>query len=243
MDKEILRIVIIVTGLIVVVGMVAWSMLKKNHSGRRFHLKDKRNPLNNIDPSLALHPEYDEFDIIPLDSSLDADNEEQISTQDYSSSEETAFYDEPKIELKGHDNGHEASEDVNRMPALIQFSLVAIADEGFNGADLADAFDALGLKYGNIKIYEKLDANGLVDFGVASMVEPGIFPDTDLDSFNCPGLVFFMQPGEVDHPRAVFDDFIRTIDRLAHTLGGTPWDHQKNPLTDQTIAEFRSLLH
>ena len=82
----------------------------------------------------------------------------------------------------------------------------------------------------------------MVDFGVASMVEPGTFPENDLKQFYSPGLVFFMQPKEVDDPVAVFDDFIETIDFLAAVLGGEKWDDKREPLTEQTVQTFRNKL-
>ncbi|MDD1638555.1 MAG: cell division protein ZipA C-terminal FtsZ-binding domain-containing protein, partial [Methylococcaceae bacterium] len=128
------------------------------------------------------------------------------------------------------------------VPAIIQFSLIAKADEGFNGIDLVNAFGIVGLEYGNLKIYERLDANRLVDYGVACMVEPGTFPDSNLDSFYCPGLVFFMQPAALDDAQAVFDDYIETIEILAVELDGMIMDHQRQPLTDATIQSLRQSL-
>ena len=81
-----------------------------------------------------------------------------------------------------------------------------------------------------------------MDFAVASMIDPGTFPDTHLDEFYCPGIVFFMQPREVDKPLAVFDDFMETIDTLAEELDGVVWDNQKQPLTADTIDRFRQML-
>lgn len=121
------------------------------------------------------------------------------------------------------------------VPAIIQFSLIANADQGFNGIDLVNAFGIVGLEYGNLKIYERLDANRLVDFGVACMVEPGTFPNNDLDTFYCPGLVFFMQPGALDDAQAVFDDYLDTIQLLAIELDGTIRDNNRQPLTDATV--------
>jgi cell division protein ZipA len=128
------------------------------------------------------------------------------------------------------------------VPAIIQFSLIAKAEEGFNGIDLVNAFGIVGLEYGNLKIYERLDANRLVDFGVACMVEPGTFPSSDLDAFYCPGLVFFMQPAALDDAQAVFDDYLDTIELLAIELDGTIRDHHRQPLTDATVQAIRQGL-
>jgi cell division protein ZipA len=128
------------------------------------------------------------------------------------------------------------------VPAIIQFSLIAKTDEGFHGIDLINAFGIVGLEYGSLKIYERLDTNRLVDFGVACMVEPGTFPNSELDTFYCPGLVFFMQPGALDDAQTVFDDFIDTIQLLAIELDGTILDHHRQPLTDATIQSLRQSL-
>ncbi|PKM10965.1 MAG: cell division protein [Gammaproteobacteria bacterium HGW-Gammaproteobacteria-3] len=239
MDKDILRIVILAVGLIVVVAMVLWSLIKNPRSKRSFNFYDDKNALKNIDPSLALHPENDDFEIVPLGGAVDDFDDEIIvkrHRQPKSSEAETL-----RNSADGFDE--DSTQTTKSMPKLIQFSLVAIEDEGFNGVDLADAFANVGLEYGSLKIYERVDANRLVDFGVASMVEPGTFPETDLEDFNCPGLVFFMQPGAVDEPLEVFDDFIRTIDLLALELGGVKWDNQRQPLTEHTIQAIRNSLH
>ena len=237
MDKEILRIVIIATGLVVIIGMVLWSFTKSRKSKRHIHFYDDKNSLKNIDPSLALHPENDEFEIVPLGSPLD-DNDE-LTVQHYQQSIEKETENRRAEANRPESVRPKAKE---RMPALIQFSLVAIEDEGFNGVDLVNAFENVGLEYGSLKIFERVDMNRMVDFGVASMVEPGTFPETGLEDFYCPGIVFFMQPREVDDPVAVFDDFIQTIDLLSLELGGVKWDHQRQPLTEQTIEAIRNSL-
>lgn len=240
MDKEILRMVIIVMGLIVIAVMLLWSYLKGKKSRREGFYFDGKDSVRTIDPSLALHPEHDEFDIVPLDSAQDKDD--SVDFKDYST--ETRYGYEPgkQPETDVSAQPYQAKKSKDQLPALIQFSLIAAEDEGFNGTDLALAFDSVGLVYGNIKIYERLDSRGLVDFGVASMVEPGIFPDQNLEKFTTPGLVFFMQPREVDDPVAVFDDFIETIDILAEELDGVPWDDQRQPLTDETVEVLRNRI-
>ncbi|MGR9115053.1 MAG: cell division protein ZipA C-terminal FtsZ-binding domain-containing protein [Gammaproteobacteria bacterium] len=242
MDKEILRIVIIATGLVVIVGMVLWSFAKGRKSKRKIHFYDGKKSLNNIDPSLALHPENDEFDIVALGSPLDDNDEiDEITVKHYRHPAKANSEKMPDDSIQPN-HGAAPSSPQPQMPALIQFSLVAVEDEGFNGVELVDAFSHVGLEYGSLKIFERVDKNRLVDFGVASMVEPGTFPDADLDDFYCPGLVFFMQPREVDDPVAVFDDFVQTIDLLALELGGVKWDHQQQPLTEQTIETIRNSL-
>jgi cell division protein ZipA len=127
-------------------------------------------------------------------------------------------------------------------PAIIQFSIITKADQDFNGADLVEAFKMVGLEYGSLKIFERLDDNRLVDFGVACIVEPGTFPDKDLENFYCPGIVFFMQPEALDDAPAVFDDYIETINLLAAKLDGVVLDHRRQPLTEATVQAIRQSL-
>jgi len=229
MDKELLRVIIILVGVLVMVGMLLWHFFKSLH-GR----SDNDYP-----------------DAMPYDDGDDADD----------GIDDDAFYD---AFADGSEEGDGALDDElikpqpkqaastvvepvkpasrDHLPALIEFSIVARDDQGFNGQTLFDAFEEQGLRYGSVMVFERIDANRLVDFTVASMQSPGTFPATGLDDYFAPGIIFFMQPRIVDQPAAVFDDFMRTIDRLAEQLDGVAWDHQKQPLTADTVNHFRQLL-
>lgn len=224
MDKELLRLVIVVLGGAVILSMVMWSLFKNKNSRRKIDFYDKRNPLENIDPSLLLNTDNDDFDIVPIGSAV----EREIASDPITIASEKEYQAK---QLKQ-----------TELPDVIQFSVVAVADEGFNGKDLQQAFKQVGLEYGSMQIFERLDENRRVDFAVASMVEPGTFPETGLETFNSPGIVFFIQPGELENPLAIFDEFIQTIDLLATELNGIKWDHNRQPLSEETIQQFRSGL-
>jgi len=227
MDKDLLRIVIIAIGGLVVIGMILWSIFKNKNARRGIHFYDKGNPLENIDDSLILNTDHDNFDIVSLGSALDDES------------------DFAPVSLLEEDDEEEEREQIDNevdLPKIIQFSIVAAEDEGFIGTDLIEAFNKVGLEYGSMKIFERLDEQRRVDFAVASMVEPGTFPATDLESFSSPGIVFFIQPGELDNPLEIFDEFIQTINILATELDGVKWDHNRQPLSDETIQQFRTSL-
>jgi cell division protein ZipA len=221
MDKELLRIVIIATGLIIIMGMLTWSYLKNKKSREDLDFYDDTEFKGQPENPLALD-----------DDKTDSEPAEAVDHHYYD--QEDAIYEPEEDDI-------EPPQRV-AVPAIIQFSLIAKADEGFNGIDLANAFGIVGLEYGNLKIYERLDANRLVDYGVACMVEPGTFPDSDLDTFYCPGLVFFMQPGALDDAQTVFDDYIETIQILAVELDGMIMDQHRQPLTDAAIQSLRQSL-
>ena len=221
MDKELLRIVIIATGLIIIMGMLTWSYLKN---------KKSQEDLDSYDDQEFKGQRYKPLTID--DEKIDS---EPIEAVDHH------YYDPQDAIFEPEEDDLEPPQRV-AVPAIIQFSLIAKADEGFNGIDLINAFGIVGLEYGNLKIFERLDDNRLVDYGVACMVEPGTFPDSNLDTFYCPGLVFFMQPGALDDAQTVFDDYIDTIQLLAIELDGIILDHHREPLTDATIQSLRQSL-
>ena len=221
MDKELLRIVIIATGLIIIMGMLTWSYLKNKKSQEDLDAYDDQEFKGKRYKPIPVDDETIESELI------------EAVDHHYSDPQDAIFEpEEEDIEPPQREP----------VPAIIQFSLLAKADEGFNGIDLINAFGIVGLEYGSLKIFERLDANRLVDYGVACMVEPGTFPDSNLDEFYCPGLVFFMQPAALDDAQAVFDDFIETIQLLAIELDGIILDHHRDPLTDATIQALRQSL-
>ncbi|MEQ1530673.1 MAG: cell division protein ZipA C-terminal FtsZ-binding domain-containing protein [Methylococcales bacterium] len=228
MDKELLRIVIIATGMLVIIGMLFWAFIKNKKTQDRRAWYGESVPVE----------QDDDFDIVPLGSARSSSSSSSDSRRKDKVFEQPIDFEQDDFQL---DDDFDPEPRI-AVPAIIQFSIVAKADEGFNGVDMVNAFKRVGLEYGSLKIFERLDGNRLVDFGVACMVEPGTFPEKNLQSFYCPGLVFFMQPGELDDARAVFDDYVDTIQTLAAELHGIIWDHKRQPLTEDTIAAIRFSL-
>jgi len=229
MDKELLRVVIILIGMLVMIGMLIWHFFKSLRERREVDDYFEDTEYDFPGEEFEVDEDEDEMDIFPVDSLVDGD----------------ALLDDDAI-APSHKtvSKPDVAPTIGRpsLPGLIEFSIVSRADEGFNGEDLFDAFERVGLVYGSVRVFERIDKNRLVDFAVASMIDPGTFPDTQLDQFYCPGIVFYMQPREVDDPLAVFDDFMETIDTLATELDGVVWDNQRQPLTAETIAQFRQMM-
>lgn len=221
MDKELLRVVIVLIGALVMVAMLLWHYLKVWKERRDI---DDEYPEDGYADDEEEYPEED--------VALHIAEEEEF---------DSGYVDsEPKAEHKLADKP--AKQNL-LMPRLIKFYLAAHAGETFHGVALFDALERSGLQYSRtVRVFERIDQNYLVDFSVASMDEPGIFPDSHLEDFHCHGIVFYLQPREVDNPLAVFDDFIETIDTLAMDLDGVALDSQHELLTAETIAQFRGLL-
>jgi len=230
MDKDLIRIMIFAIGLLVVLGMVAWSYLQ--HEKFRQDLDDYGD---DVDDDVALDEE-DEFGLNALN--------EQTTENDYYQSHDKPVqptFEEPTLEAEAQVQYAESAVTAKK-PSLVQFSIMARTKPGFNGVELFEILHDVGLEYGSLQIFERLDAGRLVDFGVASMVKPGTFPSTQLAAFYCPGIVFFMQPDKVDNPVAVFDDFVRTFNFVALRLEGQMLNQNRELLTDEDIDTIRQAL-
>ncbi|MDD4915267.1 MAG: cell division protein ZipA C-terminal FtsZ-binding domain-containing protein [Methylococcales bacterium] len=235
MDKELLRVMIILLGMLVMIGMLLWHFVKSMRERREAEEYDEAAYEGGVrETDVDDEEEYDDNASFSAHTPVDGDallDEYAIRPVHRPAAART----EQRESLKPATQNFE-------LPKLIEFSLVARADQGFNGRLLYDAFARVGLTYGSVKVFERVDKNRLVDYAVASMIEPGTFPDTDLENFYCPGIVFYMQPRALDKPLQVFDDFIETIDILAEELDGVVWDNQRQPLTAETIAQFRQMM-
>lgn len=225
MDKELLRVIIILVGVLVMVGMLLWHFFRSLHA----------------------RSEGDFAEDMPYDESDDVDDDPFGAAFADDDLDDTGLLDETIMTPPPKQTAKPVVQPVkppsrDHLPSLIEFSIVARDDQGFTGEALFEAFEQQGLRYGSVMVFERIDANRMVDFTVASMRTPGTFPANGLDDYVTPGIIFFMQPRIVDQPAAVFDDFMDTIDRLAEQLEGVVWDHQKQPLTAETVDQFRQLF-
>lgn len=128
---------------------------------------------------------------------------------------------------------------------LLIISVMAGADRSFEGDILCNAFAHNGLEFHNQGIFQRLVDCGerrRPVFGVANVVQPGVFESADLEGLSTPGITLYLQlPAPVDALQA-FDDFVTTAERLAVELGGELRDEQQSILTHQSLMQIREDL-
>lgn len=272
MDKDLLRIVIIVIGLMVMSGMILFNILKQKKLQNKIDASKKNTSSKKIevkDP-FSFGPNDDDVEIVPLGSALDTDFSidhtpkkkqeqapqelpEQVSTTIEKTTieqtlpiEEEIIEENTKLTIKQENttNQNQQEESNYKIPETIVIHIYALEYDGFNGKTLAKAFKQFGFTYGSNKIYEHLDKNRRVNFSVSSMVEPGLFPKNEEEQkeFNCPGIAFYLQPYQLGDPVTVFDQFIETIDYLTTELDGVQLDHNREALSKKTIQLTRKTL-
>lgn len=168
---------------------------------------------------------------------------------------------EPVLGDDGTDSGSMASDDPDAADAaisrrvgsrpqgdidrIVTLFVAARTDQEFTGADIVVAADKAGLVFGELGIFHRLLGGSPEQgplFSMASMVKPGSFDMTSLDSLRTPGLSLFMTlPGPVPALDA-WDTLLPAAQRLAELLDGTVLDEQRNTLGRQRIAHIRDEL-
>lgn len=103
-------------------------------------------------------------------------------------------------------------------------TLYVVAPEGrhFEGVQVVQQLEALGLQYGEYQIFHRHidNTNSPVLFSVANMMQPGIFDLNNIENFATVGLVFFMHLPSPTNNVATLRMMISTADSLAQSLGG-----------------------
>lgn len=235
MDKELLRIAIIGTGLIIIVAMIISAYLKQKQDEDDNYYDDE---------------EFEDDDDFEDEESVKKPSIVQMLNNAYLKAVQkhqnpTSYIEEDEDEFEPEIKHHEQREELPRpaaAPSIIQFSVITKGNDDFNVADVFHVLEGLGLEYGSMKIFERVDEDRFVHFGVASMVEPGTFPEENLEEYYCPGVVFFMQVDDLANPKAVFDDYVDTAVAFAHEMDGVVLDHRRQPLTDAMVDAIRDNL-
>ena len=125
---------------------------------------------------------------------------------------------------------------------FIAVYVLAKNEDGFNGADLLQILLACDLRFGKRNIFhrhEYKNGTGPVQFSMANIVEPGVFDLNTIESFQTPGVCFFLSlPGPED-PLKAFDYMVETANCIVRNLDGDLKDEVRSAMTTQTLSHYR----
>jgi cell division protein ZipA len=251
MEADILRLILLIAGLGLVLGIFLWD---RHQRGQRRAEREQRD---------HWHDQLGDDDTLDIDQELQSLDQllhegEQAGAQQVSPA--VAGAAPQQDDLFGFSGGAAAGAPANERkrtkpaPAyrppdpdlpvkIVQINLVAKGHK-FEGNDILRAAYDTGLEAGDMNIFHryppgKQAGEAPVVFSMASMVEPGIFPLDDMSDFSTPGLTLFARlPGPMDG-LAVFADLLFTAERLASILRGELQDDTHSHLTKQTIEHLR----
>jgi cell division protein ZipA len=154
---------------------------------------------------------------------------------------------EPRVRVNAEPPAPRAESPAPRPPPtpreVIVINVLARNGAQFGGSDLVEAFLRNGLKFGDMNIFHRIQpASKVVQFSVASAVEPGTFDLSAMESFKTPGVSFFMQMPGPDEPLGVFEDMLAVTRDVAASLGADLKDEHQSVMTTQTIAHCRARI-
>ncbi|OOE76858.1 cell division protein ZipA [Salinivibrio sp. PR6] len=112
----------------------------------------------------------------------------------------------------------------------------------FSGLELIPTLEQYGLRFGDMGIYHRhsdLSGSGKVLFSVANMVKPGTFDVSHSESFETPGISFFMTLPCYGEPEQNFKLMLQTAQQIADELGGLVLDDSRTMMTPSRLDEYR----
>jgi cell division protein ZipA len=87
--------------------------------------------------------------------------------------------------------------------------------------------------------YESANGDGAVQFSVANILNPGTFDLDNIDSFESPGVSFFMCVPGPANPLQAYDFMVETAQCLVKNLDGELLDETRSAMTKQTLEHSR----
>jgi cell division protein ZipA len=114
-----------------------------------------------------------------------------------------------------------------------------VANGHFDGQTLLESIVELGLVFGEMSIFHRLDEDGHTAFSLANSVEPGTFDLAKMDNLQIAGVVLFMRVHEVHDPIEVYDNMMDVAQKLCDEFGGKLQDESRSAMTSQTIEHCR----
>ncbi|RRN03432.1 cell division protein ZipA [Bibersteinia trehalosi] len=121
-------------------------------------------------------------------------------------------------------------------------TLYVVAPEGgyFNGLNVVQHLENLGLQYGEYHIFHRHidNTDSPILFSVANMMQPGVFDLNNIENFATVGLVFFMHLPSPTNDLANLRIMINTADSLAQSLGGFVLNDQQQIFDERSRQEY-----
>lgn len=128
-------------------------------------------------------------------------------------------------------------------PDFLVLNVHARKGELLRGSKLFNAFEQHNLIFGENAVYHRhsdMAGTGPVVFTVTNMVHPAHFPEGGSDSFETPGVAFYlMLPCEAGRADQSFNQMLQTVQRIADSLGADVLDHERSLITPRRITEYR----
>jgi len=132
---------------------------------------------------------------------------------------------------------------------VIVINVMSRQPEGFVGAVLLENVLACGMRYGDMNIFHQYAAttnDECMLYSMANIVKPGTFDLNNMQSFQTPGVSFFMtlplRASSNVSAMDAFDKMLSSAKRIAQSLNGELKDERRSVMTGQTIEHCRQRI-
>lgn len=132
---------------------------------------------------------------------------------------------------------------------VIVINVMSRQPEGFVGAALLETILSCGMRFGAMNIfhhYAPAPDDDCSLYSMANIVKPGVFDLNNMQSFQTPGVSFFMimpLKGSTNiSSMDVFDQMLSTARKIAEKLDGELKDERRSVMTGQTIEHCRQRI-
>ncbi|MEN8213583.1 MAG: cell division protein ZipA C-terminal FtsZ-binding domain-containing protein [Pseudomonadota bacterium] len=228
MESAELRILILALGILFVAAIYLWERHKSTHAqhNRRRKIQNmieadaKEAGDGRIEPRVAISKFQNYFS----SSSDGGQKDDAAETPD-------------TIEEETQEVGIEPS------PQREEILILSVASRRkfFTGDAIVSAMLAADLQSGPMDVYYRYnDDHSDTLFTVASMVNPGTFPQ-DMSRFRSSGLALFARLPGCRDGSDIFEAMYGAAQLLAETLDGRVLGGDHEPLTEETLAQMRSV--
>ncbi|MCP3866962.1 MAG: hypothetical protein GY703_02475 [Gammaproteobacteria bacterium] len=242
MDADTLRLILLIAGLVVILGIYLWDRRKKSGLSLPFAKKNRQAKTRAGGPSKTAPAPRKE----PVweGSSSSHSNDEDIQDDEFQRLDEII---QDEVEEGKHEGAQaefsfaENHEDTpaptirSSVPAKIIQINVLSKKQGISGDLVMRAARDVKLLEGEMQIFHFLDERDRQIFSMASLVEPGTFPLKNMSDFITPGVILFCQLSGQEDGLRVFEAMLGVANRLAALFEAELHDETHSVLTKQTI--------
>lgn len=245
MDADQLRLVLLALGGVLVILIYGWDRYKRS----RNRLRPMPRRVRRRQPVLGDRPDMQEPEgelprvkveegsdpLAPVELSEENAVSPSLEPDLQSELEFSALEESDYIHLNP-----DLQEDLPRL--VIQVALVR-RETPYKGEEIQQAMAEVNMVKGEMDIFHRYDKQRTdqVLFSIASMVEPGYFPEA-MEDFTTPGLLLFTQLPGIRDGMLVYSEMLFTAERLAGLLGGVLQDDTHSVLSKQTMEHTRESI-
>ncbi len=212
-----LRLTLILVGVAIVIGIYWW--------GR------KRGARKDAVPVL--------LDDVPMDEAF-AVRSGKAALEEWDGG---GFSARSEPESLDHLAGMETAEPGDLEPGMVAVLTVMSTGAPFAGTALMASVQAAGLHYSKVGVFHYYpDLEGVGGepwFGVANVLEPGMFELEAMADIETPGVVFFMQLPGPDSALIMYERFLAVAETFAAQLGGQLCNERREPLDEAGLTALR----